>query len=281
MSISQTDSLISNVTAGSLAAITELTLGGNIVSVTMTNQIAPNVEKVTASKAKGFFYHYYGRSYAINLACRVPFISSIMGGIWLADRTIERISHHSAHSFPPIEKIAIRSIFGGTCCLPIVLFNERILVNFANNDASLKAIFSKGLKGFKVNLPAIWLRETIFISGPICSSKHFDRIVLSPLIGENSSPTMPRTLFCSSVTGIATAIFSQPMHVISITQQSEERPKNFIRTAKEIKKKNGIIQGLFMKGLRPRLFRIGLLSGILVYSFDFFKKSLSSVDEVF
>jgi len=254
--------------AGGAAGFAELTLGGNPLSVLIANQISGDPIKVKASLGKGWFSHYYGQSYLYNLGFRVPFLSAIMAGIYFVDTQVIRYPNMAL----PVQ-IAVRAMGASSFSLPFVLVNDWLLANRVNNNIDFQTMMKAGvgplIRSARRSLAATWLRETMFISGPICSARHLrdwmqprDRVL-------SDWERLSMTYFASAVTGVVAAVASHPFHVVAVTQQSSSNPQGLSRTTKTIVQKHGL-KHLGMAGLAPRLARIGLCSGIIVGVLDWF-----------
>jgi len=260
------------IVAGSLAGFAELTLGGNPLSVFIANQIAGNPSNVKASLSKGWLSHYYGQSYLYNLAFRVPFLSAIATGIYAADTQLR--GYPDTHV--PIQ-IGIRAMTASSFSLPFVLANDYLLANRANNNIDFKAMCKAGVgpltQSFRRSLYATWVRETVFIAGPICSAKPLRDWVHPPSEHVSYWQTLGMTYMASAVTGSVAAVVSHPFHVIGITQQTQPAAQGLMKTGQEIIRKKGV-NHLATAGLMPRLARMGLCSGIIVLSLDVFTRIL-------
>ena len=254
------------IVSGAVAGFAELTLGGNPLSVFIANQIAGNPDQVRASLKKGWLSHYYGQSYVVNVAFRLPFVSAITTGVSLANA---QLSSWSPMSLP--FQIGFQSMTAASLALPFVGINDWFLANRANNNRDLKSMQKAGFgpltASFRRSMYATWCREALFISGPICSAGHL-RDWLWPQVEHDPYVTaMQKTYLASVVTGVPAALASHPFHVVAITQQSEGHPKGVFETARIVFHAKGLGH-LLSAGLLPRIARIGLCSGMIVITVE-------------
>ncbi len=263
----QQDGFGVNVLAGSFAGFAELTLGGNILAVKMANKAVLQPLKIEESRRKGFLYHYYGRSYAVNLVFRVPLIASILGGVSISNQLL------SYFQFVPTTQMQVlfQSLVAGTVSLPISYSNERFMTSIANHNASISKLLHTKRHGFR-GIFAIWLREVIFIAGPVCSSACLNKKFITPYLKESISET-PCIFLASSITGFVSAIVSHPFHLVAVNQLSSNQG-GFLTVARQITRESGHIKTLFFRGITPRITRMTLLSGVIVWSSELFKSSI-------
>jgi len=256
----------SAITAGLFGGLMEAVFGGHTAEKLLT-------ELTTKKSGPGFgsfvntLSTLYGRSFLFNVASRPSIVASLTLGLHMGDVVNEALG------VSPVAwtSALLSSFFAGAVSASTSFINDALVFNSISGSTKYEYLMQRYNRPFTGHLVlSSAVRNMAFSLGPYAAYPAMDHAlrrlpVFAAAEDAGKDYAFARKCMAIMTGGAFSAVLSHPLHVASVHQHTDEIPQRLVATIRSMSR-----DGVLWRGLSLRIFRLGVLSIVPVYSIDWF-----------